>query len=64
MVEGEDWIVAIPFSLGDNKVTIDTDELEDITQVEQLELQLSSQQKILDLWKELVNAVLDSLQED
>ena len=28
VIEGEDWIVAIPFTLEDNKATIDTDELE------------------------------------
>ena len=28
VVEGEEWIVAIPFTLGDNIATIDTDELE------------------------------------
>lgn len=27
-VEGKDWIVAIPFTLEDNRVTINTDELE------------------------------------
>ncbi len=27
IVEGEDWIVAIPFTLSDNIATIDTDDL-------------------------------------
>ena len=27
IVEGDDWIVAIPFTLSDNKATIDVDEL-------------------------------------
>lgn len=33
-------------------------------EVEQLEIQLSSQQKIVNLWKELVNVILDSLREN
>ncbi len=28
IVEGDDWIVAVPMTLPDNKVTIDLDELE------------------------------------
>ena len=28
IVEGEEWIVAIPFTLNDNIATINTDELE------------------------------------